>query len=140
MNTQSKGATISILNTWRETLNSFSAEERKILVLNADYVKSIEQESESFYRRVMDLTDLLHVPFTFSRNNRTVHLETQVQSGLQWQREAGDPWVMWTIHQMQSIDRVQLAAVQLYLLSIPGTPCIVAGQEIERVSAQSPFF
>ncbi|ELT94086.1 hypothetical protein CAPTEDRAFT_214059 [Capitella teleta] len=134
MHTRSTGSTAVILGDWREKLDGYSSEQRKIIVLNADYLKSIEETSPSSHRVILDLVDLVHIPLSLKTTNLTVQLSTQVEAGLQWQRNPEDPWVMWTVPSMKKLERVHLAAVQLLLLTIPGTPCLVAGQEVERVS------
>lgn len=124
----------AILDRFRQVLDDYSRVERKILVVDDYFINELMPESPITYQKAMDSVDLIRVPVKYEAINRTVVLKGEIEAGLKWQKTIGNPWVMWTLENPMSTEQTFLAALQLFMLTMPGTPCIVAAEEVQRVS------
>ncbi len=100
-------------------------------------LQRVKANSPHLLQPVLETVNLIDYPFKVFTNNATLCLQSALQNGTLWHNHPGRPWVAWRWTNINALTMRHWASTQLFLLTMPGTPSLDAGQEIGRVSKAS---
>ena len=104
-------------------------------MLESSYLSIVKHDNTVLYDAATSVADLIEQPLSLSEDATTSQLNADIKAGLAWGGIVGGPWTSWMLTGLGELDSAAVTALQMLSLMLPGTPSLVGGQEIGKVSS-----
>ena len=112
-------------------------------MLESSYLAIIKQDRPELYSAITASIDLIEQPLGLTKVDtvlQTSRLEADIKAGLAWGNVMGGPWTSWTVANLKSLGSSTVTALEMLSLMLPGTPSVIAGQEVGKVGTSLHWF